>query len=266
MSKQWAGYTMIELLVVVAVTGLLGVSAIMIVMGQQGRTEYTQSVRDFEATMVDIANDVTSGYFPSFSESSRSGRCYLVAGIPTFDSIVSPEQGANPDCIFIGKAVQIGVNGDRKRINVYTLAGRRQVGSRDVQTIIEANPRAVATTADPATGFDLTEEFNMRFGLEGESATPATGVIVFLTGFARSGPTGDVVGSPTTDLYYLSGTSVGDTKANVLAALANPARYIKPGTAGVRICVNRDNRRSHLVFGENNRKLNAAIRIDQATC
>lgn len=57
------GYTIIETIIFLAVTGAVFASTITIVSGQQARTEFTQAVRDVQTRIQDISNDVTTGFY-----------------------------------------------------------------------------------------------------------------------------------------------------------------------------------------------------------
>ena len=57
------GFTIVETMIVLAVSGALFTSAIFFIGGRQQKAEFTASVRNFETSINDIANDVSDGYF-----------------------------------------------------------------------------------------------------------------------------------------------------------------------------------------------------------
>ena len=80
MLKQYlnrGGYTIVEGLVVIAVTAAVFLSASLLFRGRQLQVQFDQSIKDFEATMRDIMNDVSTGYYPT------SGLdCDISTGVP----------------------------------------------------------------------------------------------------------------------------------------------------------------------------------------
>src|SRR5690349_5474450 len=140
-----AGYTIVELMIVLAVSSLLAVAAFGFISGQQNTTEFSQSVRDLEAKLNDIANDTATGYFPDqgLGSSCRLDGTVSNPNTPLEFISASAEQGASPACIFIGKAVQFSPAGQADGMNVFTLTGRRLNAAGDpVRDLAEANPRA----------------------------------------------------------------------------------------------------------------------------
>lgn len=257
MHKHPPGYTIVEVMIVLAVTGMLAVSAFTSIQGQQQKTEFTQAIRDFDAVIIDVANDVANGYFPS---SDAAPECILSgAGKPSF-TLVTAGQGGSAECIFIGKALQFSPDGDEAKINVYTVAGRRVIGTTEVSSLADANPTPVA---DPATSFDITQQLSLKYGMRVKSITPSTGVIAFMTNFNNvNSVTGDVTGNPSTDLKYIDNVVLAATKASGVNALNATANYLDIGPGGIQICLEKDNRTALLTIGANNRKLSTETEID----
>src|SRR5688572_2958718 len=101
-----AGYTIVEVMIFLAVSGMMLTMALLLVNGQQNKTEFAQTVRDLESRIQDVTNDIATGYY------SRSGniRCgYQIPSNPASGIVLTPasgvEQGANSDCIFIGRVM-----------------------------------------------------------------------------------------------------------------------------------------------------------------
>jgi len=113
------GFTIIETLIVLAITGFLLLIALLAFQGQQAKVEFGQSVRDMQSIIQQTINEVAAGYFPD----SNNIKCQA-AGNSLSISQGSVTQGSNTDCIFLGKAMQFGVGGtDPQQYNVLTLAG-----------------------------------------------------------------------------------------------------------------------------------------------
>lgn len=149
------GYTIIEVLVFLAVSGALMASALGLIGGQQRTTQFAQAVREFDSRIKDLINDVSTGFYPNTGDL----QCVYDpdaggtpgSGIKIMDEGGTP-QGANSDCIFIGRVVQFGVQGrGESSMRIYTVAGQRQLldGSvrREPRNLYEAKARLIAASS-----------------------------------------------------------------------------------------------------------------------
>ena len=165
------GFTIIETMIVLAITGALLASALILIRGQQNRTEFTQTINDVQQQIDDVMNDVVTGFYPN----TDNFTCRASANIPLPEKVASggsAQQGKNLDCIFMGRALQFGVAGTSGGgFNNYTVVGLRQYndpvnGKRDVATFSEAKPTAVAPGTSSSSNFpDATVSNSLRYGL-----------------------------------------------------------------------------------------------------
>lgn len=128
------GYTITEALIVLAVVTAMFATIALAFNGRQGRVEFTQSVRDFEAKLQTVVSDVTTGFYnPSFDCRVVGGGSPVISGSGAGDS--------TGDCIFLGKVIQPATTGE-KRSNISTIVGRRTAssGTAEVQNLNEAQP------------------------------------------------------------------------------------------------------------------------------
>lgn len=188
------GYTIIEVMVFLAVSAILMTSALLVVSGQQRKTEFSQAVREFESRILDIMNDVSVGYYPS----NDQVRCLAPpsGGAITLSGVAGTKQGTNSGCTFIGRVIQFAPSETgRQSIRVYSVAGRRQVNAtsgREVSTINQAQPTVLANTGvagDLAP--DVFEDIDIgairidRVTYRTGSSNINTGGIGFFTGFNK---------------------------------------------------------------------------------
>lgn len=116
------GYTIVETLIVLAVTSMMFAAIVVSFNGRQARVEFSQAVRDYESMMQNIMSDVSKGYY-----SSEGYECYIDSGNhykPTLKERLIPANnttGTNGDCIFMGKILE--PNG--KSNFVHTIIGSR---------------------------------------------------------------------------------------------------------------------------------------------
>jgi prepilin-type N-terminal cleavage/methylation domain-containing protein len=167
MRRNRGGYTIIEVLIVLAVGVIIFFAAIALFAGKQGKTEFSQAMRDVESQMQSVVNDVGVSVFPN----SGDFDCTLSGGKPTL-STTTADTGTNQDCIFLGKAVVADSEADPDQLVVYTVLGSRVSGGSIVTSvtesdILDANP--VPFTIN-GPGPDLTETYTIPFGAEVISA------------------------------------------------------------------------------------------------
>jgi hypothetical protein len=168
-----AGYTIVEVMIFLAVTSLLFVMVVVSFQGQQGKTQFTTSARDMESRVQDIINDVSTG----FPGSNGSFTCSLGGGNKPRIDTATPDPdsiGTNSACIYIGKVLQLPIDGDLEGYNVYPIVGLRQVpgSSRLSTSFADAQPIAIAPPSSPDV--DLTEEERLPVGIQIVRITSAT--------------------------------------------------------------------------------------------
>jgi type II secretory pathway pseudopilin PulG len=205
------GYTVLELMIVIAVSASMFVAVAIAFGGRQQEIQFTQAVRDLDARIADAINDVSTGYF----NNSGTLECSVVAtdstARPTLDGTPSASedaQGFSDNCVFIGKAIQFApLSSDLAPvqqpdvINVYNIVGRRKNNGATTNSIQQARPVAVAPSTIPDAVLEShISKIRLQYGLKitdvVDSVSPiptAYGAIGFFTTFSQSfnTPTGD---------------------------------------------------------------------------
>jgi hypothetical protein len=118
------GFTIIEVILFLAITGVLFISMIGVIQSQDSQTQFSRAARDVESRLLDIANDVAIGYYPT----PVGHTCELTnSATPRIDirvdMSITDGTGSNQDCLFLGKVVQFSK--DKSDINVHTIVGAR---------------------------------------------------------------------------------------------------------------------------------------------
>jgi prepilin-type N-terminal cleavage/methylation domain-containing protein len=166
------GFTIVEVMVVLAISGLILFSAILIFDGQQGKTEFSQAVNQFQTQIQATINDATNGYYPSNSRvECQQGTGITPNGGPQFSMSANAAQGTNLGCIFLGKVMQFAVSssGDTSSplINIYTIVGNESVtpgSSILAQSLNDANPVILAPTSSGTNYFPEPSVYNLEYG------------------------------------------------------------------------------------------------------
>lgn len=149
---QKQGFTIVETLIVLAVTGVLFVSVIAAFGGRQQQVEFTQGINLVKTEIEQAMNEVETGYYPN----AKNFKCQeLPDGSLDIDEgeseLTATEQGKNTGCLFLGKVLQFGIDGDMTRYDVLTIVGR-QSG----ESFIDATPQSIESAR---------EQRSLQFGL-----------------------------------------------------------------------------------------------------
>lgn len=163
MKRPSAGYTILESLIFLAVSGVLFALIVPTFIGRQDNVRFSESVRDLDNKIQDVINDVSTGYFPS-----SDIKCYVDnTNNIKIEANGGTQQGTRKDCVFLGKVIAAnGSSANRDLIDTLTVVGKRQVNGHNSQTIAEATPTAVAPDTNDAAIPNLTETYQTKWGLK----------------------------------------------------------------------------------------------------
>ncbi len=235
------GFTIVETLIVLAVTSMLFVSVALLINGRQNRTDFLVGVRSLQQQFQQIINETISGYYPNNGNFSCS-----VAGPPLSIISGSTAQGKNQDCIFAGKAIVVGGAAHLNNYSAYPLAGRRAINGADVKTPQEARVTAIAqSTANPqAPVVGLVKLPNNLVYSKARLAnspswTTGTFAVAFLSSFGNFQGTINTTGSQQLNLASYSSWSSSMSDADNINTEANRGALQYPiASSGVEYCFN----------------------------
>jgi hypothetical protein len=266
LQKNTKGYTIVELLIVTATSAVIAMSAFTLISGQQAKNEFQQSVRDFESKITDLANDVSKGYFPNkpsyaLCEADSSGIKY--------SNIETVDLGASSDCLFGGKALQLGPAQNGKVINAHTLAVRRTIRGdpkMQVNSLGDLDDNDIKVACEENCSTEVIEQVPLQYALEVVSVrheSQNVEGIVFLSSFGKTSSDigGEQTGAPITNLYMITNSASGSTFSD---KLAKPTNYQRP-TSSVKICAKQGGSGGRSVLftiGKNGRELSLTTEID----
>ncbi len=134
------GFTIIETMIVVAISAILALSAYNLVYGKINKTDFQISITNFKIQLQQIINNSTEGYHPTRQIFSCQ------AGYETTPQItpISSSYGTNTGCIFLGQAVKFNVG--KTSYNTYSVVGNQNYFQVNSANIIQAYPLIVNQT------------------------------------------------------------------------------------------------------------------------
>jgi len=206
-----AGFTIVEVLIVLAISGMLFVSAAILINGRQNKTMFMSAVNDFRQQLQQIINQTQSGYYGGTSIPCTGN----VSGTPPNVTVPS----SNGSCIFLGSAVQF--TDGSSQITVTPVVGNRVYGSQDVDSLAHAQPTQVSTAAQTDT---------LEYGLKvvGSKTSPTRlAIISSLASYSNCGLTSCInTGGQSFGLYNASNIAL-----HTLAVLgSSPVVCVNSGT------------------------------------
>lgn len=141
------GFTIVEVLIFLAVSSALMVSAFTLISGSQSKTAFTQSINNVQQQIDSVINNVANGYY---SAGETQNKCTVdnATGELSFNE-PNGSRGSSTDCIFLGRFIAFNDGSDE--YTVYNLAGRRLKNGSDVILMADANPKIIPGTEQKYT-------------------------------------------------------------------------------------------------------------------
>lgn len=157
------GYTIVEVMIFMAISGFMFVLAAIFIQGKQAAVEFRQGMNGANTLVRTVVNEVANGEYDSLG----NYKCSAASGTLAFSTTAPKvDQGANGGangCIFLGKVIQLNVGGDATAYRTYSVAARQFASdTTPISSFANAQPRVVAGTSSP----DLTVRGNLQGGLE----------------------------------------------------------------------------------------------------
>jgi type II secretory pathway pseudopilin PulG len=255
--RNSAGYTILEVMIVLAVTTALFVGVAVLFGGRQGQTQTEQSVRDLESKIQNITNDVATGYFPNGIKCTATS----TPADPVVPSAAPATAGSNSGCIFLGKIASFA----NDKINLLSIVGRQFTGaignSSATSSLGEAVP--VAVQINP-------ESYSYNYGLKPikiydmANDTTQYGAIAFMNQLGGgSGGASPLTGSRSILLYGITGTVINDSIGTASGKAGVAGNYVAL-TKGARICLLGGNgKRAEITVGAGGGQVGTNVTIDK---
>jgi type II secretory pathway pseudopilin PulG len=239
------GFTIVETMVVLGITGTLFLTAFLTIDGKQSSTEFYQSIHDIQSVISQTISEVNTGYYAN----TNNFLCNGTGGTIQISSGTN-SQGANNGCIFIGKAMQFGVNGTSpEQYIIYTIVGLQGSINNLSSTLSAAKPTALApgasTNTTPSPFPDASQIGKLNYGLtvasmnsvDASGTKTPIGTMAFISSLGNFSGSQLQSGSLQTNLMPVSGSAlknstkgaVDNINNNLATSLVNPAN-------GIQIC------------------------------
>jgi type II secretory pathway pseudopilin PulG len=160
MQRVSSGYTIVEVIIFLAVSAVILAVGVRLVSGQQAQTDFNQKMRDTRSQIQAWLNDVSAGN-PGGDVSNQNCKAPGVSK----PSINNGSPSVTPDCIFLGKAIQFtdpGFSQDQAgNLYAYSIFGRRLSATTNQLPTNLADASPIAATAQGSGSADFTQTFSL---------------------------------------------------------------------------------------------------------
>lgn len=228
------GYTIIETMIFLAVSGLMFVVAASFISGKQAKAELNQGINGANSSVQQVINDVSNGTYDSQGnfacQSSASGLSFPSPGVP---------QGTNgglnqAGCVFLGKVIEFG-NGPANTVyEVYTVAGSQYAGGGTGPATPTSYAEALPKVVD-----QLTTSNNLLSGMTVTSAHASScggvSAIGFFGSFSNYNGTTNNGSAQTVNVVPFCGSTT-DPVSTTQGKINNSSNYNVATNVDITVC------------------------------
>jgi hypothetical protein len=176
------GYTLLEVMIFLAISSLLLFVTNVVFSGQAAHTEFVDSMNNVNSKMQDWINGVSNGQTGNTSAADSHSGNYVctIDGATNAPKLTSPQSGddsvrgnangSNLPCVFLGKAIYANDVNYKTSLMAYTVIGKRTYNNGSSTVLTDTLKNAAPTAAVFPSGVDptinLSEEYKIPSGVQ----------------------------------------------------------------------------------------------------
>jgi len=260
-TRKQRGFTIIEVLIVLAVTAAMFLLAVLSINGKQNTAEFQQAINDIRSSLQQEIDQVAAGDYSNtgnFTCDGTGGSLVIAKGVN--------KQGSNTGCIYLGKALQFEVKATSpQKFISYPIAGLQS----NTGTLASAGPDVIAPGISTNKGAfpDASVSSTLHYGLNVVSMASGghnIGAVAFISSLGQYSGGQLVSGSQTLSLIPIYNSSLNATEgATVDAINTNLASSPVNPSSGVQICfASSGTKQSGLItIGGSGQQLSVSLKI-----
>lgn len=276
--KTPLGYTIVEVMIVLAVSGMMLVIAGQFIQGKQARTAFTQGVNEMASRLQTTINEVVNGQYTDIQLYCTMNYNALDPNRNSISVSTTPPAVNKKNCTYVGKFlhfVQAGrPSGDAEaQYEVFTLAAGRLDNSSPPKPItnlaysgvgpvidLTSSPANLMLTRQETTPFNLLVR---RMEVDGSTTRYGIGFIQELGSDNGTG-SGYKNGPQTVRLYSAVPLTRDQTTEQAATRIKPPSGALATGlqpTKRAVICLSDGNRFAELIVGDNGNALSVNVNM-----
>jgi hypothetical protein len=188
MQRVSLGYTIVEVIIFLAVSAMLLIISSLFLQGSDAHNRFSQSMKDMQSKVQDWINDVPTGFVGGQDYSGINCQVTGTKGTSSAQLVIknNPGGGNKGECIFLGKVIQFtdysgaATTPDQdKRVYAYSVFGQRtwQPPPPEDERLVANLVEAVPVAADNQSGnTDLTDTYFIKGGARVKNIKASSGV------------------------------------------------------------------------------------------
>lgn len=255
------GFTIIETLIVMAVSGSMFIAVVALISGKQGASQFQLAINDVTQQLQQTIGYVSNGYFSTSNVSCAvggpAGKPLLTQGSGTI--------GTSSACLLLGDVIEFNRAPNPDQFIVYPMVGLRLAAgtATPATTFKDANPIAVATGNAPYNNVpDASVATGLMNGLSLAGASlnlPAFAILA--TPSSISGATGGASGAQQVGLYSVNGTNATTAPSSNLTQINNYTNYASVTSVSICLASGTTNQSGLITIGGSSRLLTVVLAI-----
>lgn len=233
-ARKQRGFTIIEVLIVLAVTAAMFLLAVLSINGKQDTAEFQQAINDIRSSLQQEIDQVAAGDYSNtgnFTCNGTGGSLVITKG--------TNKQGSNTGCIYLGKVLQFGVKSTNPQAYIsYPIAGLQS----NTGTLASAAPDVIApgNATNKGNFPDASITNALHYGLHVVKMTGGggnIGAVAFISSLGQYNGGQLVSGSQTLSLVPIKNSLLNVTEKATVDAINNNivTSPVNP-SGGVQIC------------------------------
>jgi len=250
--KKPFGYTIVEVMIVLAVSGVLFIFAALFISGKQSSTSFTTGTNEMASNIQTIVSQVENGQYTDvpFTCSTQSGSI-VVNG----QSLPGSTLGTNQDCVYFGKLLHVSPAGTANSYETLTIIGSSNDTSNNYSSAVALSSNDThVSNLNLTTSNQTPQNININnITVQNGSNTSTVWNLAILSSF-------NTADANNAGLYYVNGVPSGasSTESELIGAM-NANHFTKVDSAS--ICLTDGNRYSKIGLGSQtgNSQLNVSL-------
>jgi hypothetical protein len=199
MKAPAGGYTLLEVMLFLAISSTLFAATVAVIRGQSTQAEFSTSVNDVNSKFQQWIDDVSNGFTGTSAGSSDADANFTcqIAGVGTGRSPqlqaggLTNARGTNSDCIFLGKAILVNQASNNTQIVAVPIVGLRVDDEGEViNNIQDTEPIAAINAPGNLSDVDLSDRYTIPHGTKvlsvRDQACPPAAICSHMAGFFTS--------------------------------------------------------------------------------
>jgi type II secretory pathway pseudopilin PulG len=284
MHNASGGFTILETMIVIVVSAIIGLGGLQLVSGRTGETEFQIGINNFKQQLGSMINKAADGYANNDNSYSCDGSTVPVQIKPYVSG--ANGQGQNYGCILLGDVIQLAPQNEPSQFTTYPIIGNENYDSDIAQTVAESDPIPIApyysslTHAIIDSGVNLSDTQTLGGGLTVHSvsingaATPSISGIGFLVGDSNGTIASETEnnlnsGRQIITLYYVKNSTLDEAPTSFGGQIATPNAAnltVVDSSSNVEVCLSGDNRSALLTIAGGSSLAVSVMPYTDVTC